>query len=143
MTELEGAQAGSRPESQTRVLQVELLISNLLRIGVVASLSFVVAGTMLTFLHHPDYLSSPTALVGLTALGTPFPHTLPDILASVRDLREQGIVIVGLLLLIATPVMRVAVSIFAFTYQGNRVFAVITTVVLSLLILSFVLGQTI
>jgi len=143
MTELEGAQPGSSQESTTRVLQVELLISNLLRIGVVASLSFVVVGTALSFLHHPDYLSSSTALAGLTELGTPFPHTLPDIVAGVRDLREQSIVIVGLLLLIATPVMRVAVSIFAFVYQGNRVFAVITTVVLSLLILSFVLGQTI
>ena len=47
MTELEGAQPGSSQESTTRVLQVELLISNLLRIGVVSSLAFVVAGLLL------------------------------------------------------------------------------------------------
>ena len=47
----------------------------------------------------------------------------------------------GLLLLIATPVTRVAVSIFAFVYEKDRVFVIITIIVLSLLLLSFFLGR--
>ena len=46
----------------------------------------------------------------------------------------------GLLMLIATPVMRVAVSIFAFIVHRDKVFTAITTLVLLLLFLSFVLG---
>jgi len=61
--------------------------------------------------------------------------------AGVRALRGRAIVILGLLLLIATPVVRVAVSIFAFIYQGDRIFTLITAVVLCLLLLSFVLGK--
>jgi uncharacterized membrane protein len=47
----------------------------------------------------------------------------------------------GLLLLIATPVLRVAVSVLAFVYQRDRTFVIITSVVLTLLLASFVLGK--
>jgi uncharacterized membrane protein len=43
--------------------------------------------------------------------------------------------------LIATPVLRVAISVLAFVYQRDRTFVVITTVVLALLLTSFVLGR--
>jgi len=43
--------------------------------------------------------------------------------------------------LIATPVMRVAVSILVFVYENDRIFILITCVVLALLLLSFLLGE--
>ena len=46
----------------------------------------------------------------------------------------------GLLLLIATPVARVAASIFLFARERDFTFVIITTTVLLLLLLSFVLG---
>ena len=48
---------------------------------------------------------------------------------------------VGLMLLIATPVARVAVSILGFVYEHDRRYVIITSIVLALLILSFVLGK--
>jgi uncharacterized membrane protein len=50
-------------------------------------------------------------------------------------------VLLGLLMLIATPVMRVAASIFAFVYEHDYVYVTITAIVLALLLLSFVLGK--
>jgi len=100
----------------------------------------VVIGSVLSFVHHPQYLSSPPALQRLTQPGAAFPHTLRHVFQSVREVRGQGIVAVGLLLLIATPVARVAVSIFAFVYQRDRAFVTITATVLILLLLSFLLG---
>lgn len=47
----------------------------------------------------------------------------------------------GLLVLIATPILRVAVSIVAFLQMRDRVFAGITTVVLLLLVTSLSLGR--
>ena len=47
----------------------------------------------------------------------------------------------GLLLLILTPVVRVAVSILAFRAQRDRTYVLITSAVLVLLLLSFVLGR--
>ena len=52
----------------------------------------------------------------------------------------QAIVAAGLLALVATPILRVAVLIVAFLYQGDRLFALLGTIVLCLLLLSFALG---
>jgi uncharacterized membrane protein len=129
------------PIDMTRVHRVEILISNLLRVGVISSLIIVVAGTVLTFVHHPQYLSQPSELKRLTSKEAAFPHTVRETAHGIIHLEGRSIVIVGLLLLIATPVMRVAVSIFAFVYQHDPTFVIITSVVLILLLLSFVLGK--
>ena len=121
--------------------KVEILISDLLRIGVLTSLAIVVLGTVVTFVHHPEYLNRPPALENLTTPGNGFSHTLREVVTGLRDFRGQAIVMVGLLLLIATPVVRVGVSIFAFAYEHDRRYVVITTIVFLLLLLSFVLGK--
>ena len=70
-----------------------------------------------------------------------FPRTLRDTFIGVRELKGQAIVAIGLLLLIAAPIMRVAVSIFIFLYQKDRIFTLITSIVLFLLLASFALGR--
>ncbi len=130
-----------RPEEDPRVRRVELLISNLLRIGVVASFSMILLGITLTFIHHPEFLSSPETLGGLTGMDGTFPHTLHAVIAGVMEFRGTAIATLGLLLLVATPVVRVAISVFAFIYQRDRTFVAITLVVLMLLLLSFILGK--
>lgn len=124
-----------------RVRRVELVISNLLRIGVFLSLANVLRGTVLTFVHHPSYVHSAEELPVLTGKDAVFPHTVNDVVKGVGEGRGQAFVILGLAFLIATPVMRVAVSILAFAYQRDRTYVVITTIVLPLLLTSFVLGK--
>jgi uncharacterized membrane protein len=126
---------------RVRARRVELAISTLLRVGVSVSLAIIVAGTILSFVHHPAYASSSAELARLTKPGAAFPHTLVQVLAGLREGRGQAVVMLGLLVLIATPVARVAVSILGFFYQRDRVFVLFTTVVLVLLLLSFWLGR--
>ena len=128
-------------DADQRVRRVELVISNLLRSGVLASLALVIMGTVVTFVHHPEYFSSPADFERLVQPGAAFPHSLGDVIQGILLWRGQAIVTAGLLLLIATPVMRVAVSIFAFIYQEDRTFTLITALVLFLLLLSFFLGK--
>ena len=130
----------STPTMQRRLFRTENLISRVLRIGVLASLLFIVTGTVISFVHHPKYLSSSVDLHRLTQPGAAFPRTLSDAFIGARELRGQAIVTIGLLLLIATPIMRVAVSIFIFLCQKDRIFTLITSIVLCLLLASFVLG---
>jgi uncharacterized membrane protein len=120
--------------------RAELLISTVLRGGVLTSLAVILVGTLLTFLHHPEYVSSPQELARLTQGGAGFPHTLRDVVTGVAALRGQAIVIVGLLILIATPVVRVAVTVLVFLEERDRTYIAITGTVLILLILSFFLG---
>jgi uncharacterized membrane protein len=136
-----GGEQLNSAEKPDAVRAVEILISNLLRVGVIVSLFVIVLGTALTFVHHPEYLHSREALGGLLGSNAEFPHTMREVWSGVLTLHGRSIVIAGLLLLIATPVMRVGVSVFAFMYERDRVFAVITTVVFLLLLLSFFLGK--
>jgi uncharacterized membrane protein len=141
MTTPRNSPRASGPEADERVRRVELLISSLLRTGVIASLTIILIGTILSFVHHPSYVTSSAELQRLTQTGASFPYTWRDVVAGVQNLRGQAIVIIGLLLLIATPIGRVAVSILAFIYQRDRVYTLITLAVLCLLLLSFVLGK--
>src|SRR4051812_25802357 len=93
---------------------VDRAISNLLRAGVLLSIGVVLIGLTFTFIHHPEYATSKTDLRALTNAGTTYPHAIRDVFSEVRQQRGQGIVMLGLLLLIATPVARVAFSIVAF-----------------------------
>jgi len=117
----------------------EVLISRLLRSGVVLSLTLVTFGMSLTFFHHPDYFSSTQALQRLTA-PEHGPHRLADVLAGVRDARGQAFVMAGLLVLMATPVLRVALSLLVFSRRKDSTFMAVTSGVLCLLLLSFLLG---
>ena len=117
----------------------ELLISHLLRSGVVLSLTLVTFGMSLTFFHHPDYFSSAQALQRLTSPERG-PHGLRDVLAGVGEARGQAFVMAGLLVLMATPVLRVALSLLVFSRQRDRAFVAVTSTVLCLLLLSFLAG---
>jgi len=129
------------PDVAAKVRAVELLISNLLRIGVVLSISIIILGSIVGYAHHPEFGSSKDVLPHLISTSAQFPHTLPSVLHGLRYFQGQSIILLGLVLLIATPIMRVAISILAFVYQRDRVFVMITTTVLILLILSFLLGR--
>jgi uncharacterized membrane protein len=120
--------------------RVELVISDLLRVGVAISLALIVVGSIVTFVRHPAYLRSPDALAGLTQPEEMLPHSLGEVAAGLRDFRGQAIVALGLLVLIATPMMRVAVSIVAFILAGDRLYTFITLAVFCLLMLSLALG---
>ena len=131
---------GGRHIERPPVRRAELFLSNVLRGGVLTSLGVILAGTLVSFFHHPEYVSSPQELARLTQAGAAFPHTVRDVVAGLAELRGQAIVALGLLILVATPVARVAVSILLFLEERDRTYAAITSIVLLLLILSLVVG---
>ncbi|HEY7637439.1 MAG TPA: DUF1634 domain-containing protein [Gemmatimonadales bacterium] len=121
-------------------MRAERLISNVLRVGVITSLVTILLGTVIAFAHHPEYITSPRELLHLTRPSDTGPHTLREVLTGLANLRGQAIVVLGLLILIATPVVRVAVSILLFLEEGDRTYVAITSTVLALLLLSFFIG---
>jgi uncharacterized membrane protein len=127
-------------EPQHEPAWVDAAISNLLRAGVVISMAVVVIGLAFTFIHHPQYVRSTTALGRLTDADVVYPHRIRDVAAQIRQGRGQAIVMLGLLMLIATPVARVAFSIVAFALERDRLYVAITAMVLILLLISFVIG---
>jgi uncharacterized membrane protein len=120
---------------------MDLLISGLLRGGVLTSLALVLTGLGLMFLHHPAYLRSAEELRRLTSPGAAFPSSFAEVKAGLHAARGQAVIAVGLLVLILTPILRVALSIVLFALEHDRAFVVITLAVLTILLGSFFLGK--
>jgi uncharacterized membrane protein len=59
----------------------------------------------------------------------------------VLSFRGRGIIQLGLLLLIATPIARVALSVVAFAIQRDRLYVVATLIVLAVLMYSLTGGH--
>lgn len=134
---------GRAAEAARRARTVELVTTRLLRVGVVASLVVVVVGMVVTFLQHRSYLSSAAALDRLVESGAAFPHTVPSVARGVLAGEGDAVVMAGLLMLVATPVVRVAGLVLAFAYQRDRPYVVVTSLVLVLLLASFALGRAV
>lgn len=124
-----------------RVRQAELISSYLLRIGVLVSFVVILFGTVVSFTHHTNYRHSHEQLQTLVSDKAEFPRTLTDIWQGLGAFQGRAIISLGLLILIATPVMRVGISIFTFGYEHDPIFVLISSVVLLMLLLSFLLGK--
>jgi len=109
---------------------IDTAVSTLLRTGVLLSVGIIAIGMAVTFVHHPDYFSAHPP-------GTHFPNTVSEVIAGVLRGDGQAIMTAGLLLLIATPVARVALSIVTFIIEGDRLYAAITTAVFVILMIAF------
>lgn len=123
---------------------IETIIAGVLRWGVAISLVLLGGGTALYLFHSADFGQAGGTAQDFNRLLVLRPvreYTWVWFVDGVAHWRGDVFVIPGLLLLIATPVLRVFVSIIAFALEKDRVYVVITSVVLALLILSFVLGK--
>jgi uncharacterized membrane protein len=132
----------SPPKSDPAARRMELVISYLLRAGVIASAVIIVFGVVVMFARHPVYLTSPTELDRLVSPGAAFPHALADLWAMLSEFHGRAIMTLGLLVLIATPVLRVAASVVLFAIQRDWTYTLITAIVLTLLLLSLTLGAS-
>ena len=112
--------------------RVEQALGNLLRAGVIAAATLVLAGGVYYLVRHGGEVADHRVFRGEPAeLRHP-----SGILESALELRGRGLIQLGLLLLIATPVARVAFSVFAFAVQRDRLYVVLTLIVLAVLLYS-------
>lgn len=116
--------------------RIDLIMSRLLRTGVLLSALFVLAGGALYLLRHPAPVTDYRHFQGEP---TEF-RTVPGILHEALAGRGRGLIQLGLLLLIATPIARVAFSLLAFLYQRDWTYVLVTLIVLAILFYSL-LGQ--
>jgi uncharacterized membrane protein len=116
---------------------VEIAVGRLLRIGVLAASGVIALGGILNLLRHgmepvtwERFHGEPAAL-----------RTLSGILEAALAAQGKGIIQLGLMLLIAVPVVRVAISAFLFVRKRDFVFAALTTAVLAILAYSLLFAS--
>jgi len=120
------------PTSKWTDQPVEEIIGNLLRAGVILAAAIVSFGAAIYLVRHglepTDYRAfrgEPNDRRHLRGIGH---QTL--------GLHGRGIIQLGLVFLIATPVARVAFSVFAFAAERDRMYVAFTLVVLAVLMYS-------
>lgn len=122
--------------------RLERLLCRLLRGGVILSAILLIVGLVVLFARDDrGALSDPLATAGLDRFGAVFPHTLSQVFAGLRHFTGESVIALGLLILIATPVLRVAVSILAFARARDWPYVAFTGYVLAMLIVSFLVGK--
>jgi len=122
----------ARPPQHWDDNRLEQIIGNLLRGGVLTAALVVLLGGILYLVRHgatvPDYhmfRGEPADLRGVAGIVT-----------DALSLTSRGVIQLGLLLLIATPVARVVFSLIAFALEHDRIYVIVTLIVLSVLLYS-------
>jgi uncharacterized membrane protein len=118
--------------------KVESIMGNLLRAGVILAATVVLFGGLIYLIRHgtaqPSYQmfrGEPTDL-----------KTIRGIWRDALSFRGRGIIQLGLLLLILTPVARVGFSVYAFARQRDWTYVTFTLIVLGLLVFSLSNGAS-
>ena len=118
---------------------MESLISVLLRAGVGLSALLLLAGMGLAIATGTTGYGQSLAMHRQTLSGTgltAFPTTLSTIASGVAQGKPFAIIGLGTVVLIATPIARVAASMFLFLYESDLLYTAITTIVLAVLLFS-------
>jgi uncharacterized membrane protein len=118
--------------------QVDLFVGNLLRYGVMTAAVITLIGGVPYLWVHWYAFPSYRRFHGVPAEF----NTIRGILAGTFALDSRAIIQLGLLLLIATPIARVALSLFTFAKQRDLTYVLITAIVLGILLWSFSGGVT-
>jgi uncharacterized membrane protein len=112
--------------------RMDEIIGRLLQGGVILAAAFVLAGGVVYLARHPQpvmdyrvFRGEPEEL-----------RTVSGIFHEALALRGRGLIQFGLLILIATPIARVAFSVVAFLKQQDWTYVVVTLIVLGLLVYS-------
>jgi len=116
--------------------RMDEIMGRLLRTGVILAAAFVLAGGVVFLVRHPEPVTNYQVFQGE-------PEELRTVIGIFHEalaLHGRGLIQLGLLILIATPIARVAFSVVAFLYQRDWVYVAVTLMVLGLLVYSLLGG---
>ncbi|BEG98357.1 hypothetical protein BSYN_06220 [Bacteroides sedimenti] len=119
---------------------IQKIIGKLLRLGVVsASIISLIGGIIYLSVHGMDSIPDYHKFHGQ-------PETLTQIAGIIEktfSLNARGIMQLGVVVLIMTPILRVFCSLFSFAIEKDRMYVVITFAVLSIILFSMFTGMKI
>jgi len=116
------------------------IVSTFLRYGVLMAAFVIMVGLILLLIQV-----GPSAFISMPRIRSPEVGTdLTSLRAVLHELvppEPEAVLDVGVLLLVATPVLTVGASVIAFALEPDWLYAAISGLVFAMLILSFALGR--
>ncbi len=127
--------------NKTSTINIEVAISRILQISVTVSIMTILLGLVLLFTQQGHGgLRAAASYHSFVSTSYSFPHSFSALEKSVRAREGIGIIVLGILLLIITPIIRVGTSFLLFVRKRDRPMTLVTIFVLLILIGSFYLG---
>jgi uncharacterized membrane protein len=114
-------------------LKMEIAISRMLRAGVSVAALVVSTGFVLYLWQAHEIEADYRHFRGVRA---PADQFMP-IFEGIRRIDSRSIIRLGILLLIATPILRVAYCVFGFAAQRDKLYVLVSSIVLLVLLYSF------
>ncbi|MBS1856512.1 MAG: DUF1634 domain-containing protein [Acidobacteria bacterium] len=111
---------------------MDRMIGVLLRAGVLIAAGTTLAGGIWHYVQHGAAVPNFSVFHGEPAEL----RNLGGVFSGIAAGRSEDLIQLGLLMLIATPIARVALSVFAFAAERDRTYVVITLIVLAVLLAS-------
>ncbi|MCC8409736.1 DUF1634 domain-containing protein [Mucilaginibacter sp. UR6-1] len=117
-------------------MRIQIIIGQLLRIGVFTSIGIAFLGGVIYLSRHGHEVVDYATFKGIPDYVKP-----ANLFTSVFELRGRAIIQVGIMLLIATPVVRLIFSAIGFAAEKDYRYAAITVLVLGIIIFSMLSGK--
>jgi uncharacterized membrane protein len=114
--------------------RLEKMVAAVLRTGVLLAAMVVAGGGLCYVVEHG---SDPAGYHAFHGVADQY-RTLGAILKAVAQGDCRGVIQLGLLVLIATPVVRVGLALAGFALERDRTYIIVTAMVLAILLLSLV-----
>ncbi|MCW8312816.1 DUF1634 domain-containing protein [Sphingobacterium thalpophilum] len=116
---------------------ISLLVGQILRTGVIlASSLLVISGVLYLIVHGQEQVPDYKDFIGESNANT----TITGILTGAFAGSVPQLIQLGVLLLICTPIVRVIGSLFGFVIEKDRLYIIITLIVLAVIIGSILSG---
>jgi len=110
--------------------RIERIIGLLLQTGVILALLVTLLGAMLYLGHEGRRVADFRVF-----RGEPWDlRSAPAVVAAAFAGRREAVIQLGVLVLIATPIARVILSLAAFAVQRDRIYVLVTAIVLAVLL---------
>jgi uncharacterized membrane protein len=116
---------------------MQLLLGQVLRAGTVVSISIVFAGGIFYLYRHGLSVVNYKTFKGVPD----FLQHFRGIMASVFHLNAPAVMQLGIMLLIATPILRVAFSAIGFVLEKDYLYVGISLLVLFIIFMSMINGH--
>ena len=119
-------------------VDMELIIGQTLRVGVIISILLIVIGVVILFIQGQ---SSGISLEKLSMINSTVNSSSLNVPQMLFNFSFNGLnfIILGLLTLIATPIARIVLGIVSFAMEKDKLYVIITVIVLVNLIFAIFL----
>lgn len=115
---------------------MQAVIGWILRLGVIISMLIVVVGGIIFLWRHGHSITDYSVFKGAPAFVHP-----SNIFDSILAQRGQAVIQAGIILLIATPVLRVIFSAIGFILERDHLYTAISILVLLIILVSMLSGH--